>query len=421
MSFRLLAALAVAVPVAFAGGPSSHGHDHPPAAHPPKPAAPAPKPAAHPHAAPKPVATGETSGSGKATEVCGTYALATEWTANESPYLVTGDIFIPATSRLRIGPGVTVRFGKPRPCELEKQDIPQADWSDSMYTGIKAEGTFYVLGTAEEPVIFESENQKPGAIGWDGLRLEGHKAGAAEISFAEFRGANQAVSASKAGFYIHHCLFQGNNTGIAVGLRGDLGIINNVFTGNLSAGILVRKGGPRIANNIFADNRSYGIWGDGRPPIQTFNNAFWGNREEHCYKCPFGALDTAKGKKEGDGPAVDAHGNMIADPVFTGSASHKAAMEADVTENTPPHLVKDPALAKLEAEARAKQEEKDKKEKKKKQREYAPLGTGPYVLSKYSKLIDAGHPGKAFKDRDGTRNDIGLHGGPMGRIATDPF
>ncbi len=354
------------------------------------------------------------------TEVCGTFSLATEWTAHESPYLVTGDIYIPENSRLRIGPGVTVRFAKPRPCPLEKTEIEQMDWSDSMYTGIKAEGTFYVIGSDEKPVIFEAADSKPGVIGWDGVRLTGQKAGAAEISFAEFHGANQAVTIEKAGFFIHHCLFQGNNTGIWAGFRADIGILNCDFIGNVSAGVVIRKGSPRIANNLFMGNRAYGIWGDARPAIQTWNNAFWQNREEACYKCPYAVLDTAKQNANGD--ACDRFGNLAADPVFIGSPSHDAAKEADVAEPTPAHLVKDPQLAKLEAEAQAKEAAKEKAaKKKKKKREYEPLGSGAYVLSKYSKLVDAGKEGKEFKDRDGSRNDIGLHGGPMGRISVDPF
>jgi len=350
------------------------------------------------------------------TEVCGTYELATEWNAHDSPYLVTGDIFIPATSRLRIGPGVTVRFAKPRPCELQKKTIDQVDWSDSMYTGIKAEGTLYVLGSEDKPVVFEPESPKAGAIGWDGLRLTGQKEGMAEIGFAVFRGANQAIAVEKAGFFIHHCLFEGNNTGILAGLRGDVGIVNCDFIGNLSAGLVIRKAGPRIANNLFVGNRAYGIWADGRPAIQARYNAFWGNREEACYKCPYALLDSTG--KNANGDACDAFGNLAADPVFVGSPAFDAAREADVAESTPAHLVKDPELAKLEADSRAKEEAKSKAKRKK---EYEPLGKGPYVLSKYSKLIDAGHPGKDFRDRDGSRNDIGLHGGPMGRIATDPF
>lgn len=361
-----------------------------------------------------------------ATEVCGTFSLATEWSAKGSPYLVTGDIFIPATSRLRVGPGVIVRFAKPRPCASEREasgkepPIEQVDWADSAYTGIKAEGTFYVLGSEDHPVLFEPADSSGGAVGWDGLRLSGQQAGAAEISFAVFRGANQAIAVDRAGFSIHHCLFEGNNTGIHADLRGDVAVVNCNFIGNLSAGIVIRKGSPRIANNIFADNRYYGIWGDGRPAIRAWNNAFWGNREDACFKCPYTILAAADGGDNGgenaDGP--DRFGNLAADPIFIGSPSYDSARQADVETDTPAHLIKDPELAKLEAEAR---EKKEKSGKGKKKKAFAPLGKGPYLLSKYSSLVDAGKHGRDFRDRDGSPNDIGMHGGPMGRMTTDPF
>jgi hypothetical protein len=143
-------------------------------------------------------------------------------------------------------------------------------------------------------------------------------------------------------------------------------------------------------------------------------------------------LDTVKTNANKD--ACDRYGNLAADPLFIGSPSWKAAEELDVETSTPAHLIKDQDLAKLEAEATAKREaeaaekdsekpakDKSKEKKKKKAKAFVQLGNGPYLLSKYSKLVDAGHPGGDFKDRDGSRNDIGMHGGPMGRIATDPF
>jgi len=356
-----------------------------------------------------------------ATEVCGTFSLATEWSAKGSPYLVTGDIFIPGNSRLRIGPGVIVRFAKPKPCAAEGGSakyplIEQTDWADSAYTGIKAEGTFYVLGSEDQPVLFEPAEAKGGAVGWDGIRLSGQQAGAAEISFAVFRGANQALTVDRAGFAIHHSLFEGNNTGLFCGLRGDVAVVNCDFIGNFSAGIIIRKGGPRMANNIFARNRSYGIWADGRPAIQAWNNAFWENREEACYKCPYALLDETS--KNANKDSCDRFGNLIADPVFIGSPSYDAAKEADVAMDTPAHLVRDPKLAQMEADARAKEA---KSGKGKSQKEHAPVGKGPYLLSQYSELVDAGRSGRSFRDRDGSPNDIGMHGGPMGRITSDPF
>lgn len=352
-------------------------------------------------------------GSGKsqaATEVCGTFGLATEWSARESPYLVTGDIFIPSNSRLRIGPGVTVQFAKPRPCPSDKYPQPLVDWSDSVYTGIKAEGTFYCIGTEEKPVVFEPEGAKPGEVGWDGIRFSGQNEHSSEIGFGVFRGANQAVTAEKAGFYIHHCLFIGNNTGVMLGLRGDVNIVNCNFVDNLSAGIVTRKAGPRIASNIFFNNRSYGIWSDARPSVRILNNAFWGNREEDCRKCPYEILQMSKPNANKD--TGDAFGNLATDPIFLGTPSFDSAHQADLRTDTPAHLVKDAKIAEMEKKAR---------KKGKPIAAFKPLGKGDYLLSQYSKLINAGHKSRDLNDRDDSPNDIGMHGGPMGRITKDPF
>jgi hypothetical protein len=368
------------------------------------------------------------------TEVCGTLSLAAEWTAAESPYLVTGDIFIPQTSRLRIGPGVTVRFAKPKRCASDTIRIPQADWSDSAYTGIKIEGTFFCIGTEDQPIVFEpapppppkagAEGAKPARlVGWDGIRLSGQNANQAEIAFAVFRGANQGLIVEKASFRLHHSLFEGNNTGLYLGLRGDLAVINCAFMDNLSAGMVMRKAGPRVTGSIFSGNHSYGIWGDGRNLAHITYNDFWNSGEEHCYRCPYPVLaEDAKpsGKKAKDSTAAptDPVGNLAVDPLFQDSPGYRAAQAADLKTPTPAHLVKDPEMAKMESEARAKAE---KAERKKPTRGFHPQGKGPYLLSEYSQLIDAGPPGRDFRDRDGTRNDVGLHGGTMGRITKDPF
>lgn len=371
-----------------------------------------------------------------ATEVCGTLRSVTEWTAAKSPYLVTGDLFIPNTSRLRIGPGVVVRFAaRGGICDAEDPAPAPTDWSDSAYVGIRIEGPFQCMGSEEKPIVFEPADPKAGTVGWDGLRISGHTIFTAEVAYAVFRGANQAIHAEKSSFFVHHCLFEGNNTGIALAPRGDLSIVNSNFMRNHSAGITVDKARPRIAGNLFADNRSYGIWADSRFGLSVSYNAFWNNGEEHCFRCPASVLkatgtvaasaseaasgtDAGAGQetragKGGQDTAADAHGNRVTDPVFQGSDNHKSAILDDEASDTPAHLVKDKEIAKLEAANRSKWAEA--------KAAFKPQGTGPYRLSVYSKLIDAGPPGVRFKDRDGSRNDIGLMGGPQGHIAEDPF
>jgi hypothetical protein len=353
-----------------------------------------------------------------ATPVCGTLRGVQEWTARKSPYLVTGDVYLPNTSRLTIGPGVKVLFARTASaCNAEDPAPRPLDWSDSAYVGFRIEGPFFVHGTEESPVVFEPEPPKPGQAGdkvraapiaWDGLRMAGQGPSGAEIGHAVFRGANRALHAVQASFFVHHCLFEGNNTGIALGMRGDLSIVNSNFIANHSAGITLEKARPRVAACLFLGNRAYGIWSDGRIGLFASYNAFWGNAEEHCYRCVHSIL---KGGELDTLP--DAAGNIIADPIFVGGESHRAALAADESADTPEHLVKDKALAKLEARSRPKWAAPKP--------DFKPQGIGPYRLSAYSRLIDAGPPGSGFKDRDGSRGDIGLHGGPMGKLAEDPF
>lgn len=42
------------------------------------------------------------------------------------------------------------------------------------------------------------------------------------------------------------------------------------------------------------------------------------------------------------------------------------------------------------------------------------INKGDYHLSTNSPCVNAGHPGESFKDVDGTRNDMGIYGGPYG-------
>jgi hypothetical protein len=360
------------------------------------------------------------------TEVCGTFKLAQEWTAAESPYLVTADIFVPATSWLRIEAGVEVRFARnPRPCrgelkagEKESQESgsekpPEETHSESRLIGMRVEGGFYCLGDPDNSVVFRPHGDS-GVLGWEGIHLAGIARGGAEIAFAEFRGANLALRVENARFPVHHVLFENNNVGLWLGKRGDLSVLHCNFESNRIAGIRVERASPRIANNLFHRNRSYGVWIDAGGAFTLTHNAFFRNREEDCYRCPHGILRPAAVNANGD--TSDAFFNLRADPVFMGSESHRMAMAEDSSLDTQPHLVKDPKLAEMEKKSRLKFWKTTKEAP-----SFQPRGKGPYVLSRYSKLVGAGHPAADLRNPDGSTADIGLHGGPAGRIARDPF
>ncbi len=349
----------------------------------------------------------------KGTEVCGTFKLPTTWTQAESPYLVTGDIYIPEGSRLTVEPGAIIRFTRPRPCEGEKP-LAKLDWADSQFVSLKVDGNFYAVGTSAKRILFEPEGYQIGHIGWDGIRIHGQSAHRAEIGFSIFRGAHKALQVEQADFFVHHTLFEDNNIGLWLGRWANLVVVNNNFIGHRSAGLFVESAQPKLASNIFYRNRGFGIWSDRNPAVNMHYNAFFANREGHCFQCPAWALQLDFKNALGD--SSDRFNNIVADPYFENSASFTAALARDMELNTPKNRIRDTVLAAMEYGNR-----KDVSENTVRMHEFKPQGEGPYRLSVYSRLIDAGHPGEAMQDSDGSPNDIGIHGGHMGRLTRNPL
>jgi hypothetical protein len=164
------------------------------------------------------------------------------------------------------------------------------------------------------------------------------------------------------------------------------------------------------------------------------HNNFWKNDDEHCYRCPHAFLkplpakpadakEKSKENADGEGelnqaappPPTDAFSNLIADPVFFGSPSHRQHEAADPARDTPKHLIQDSTLAQLEKGSRKGffgLKEKPKPTFKKR-------GQGPYVLSPYSPLLGKGI--ENLKNPEGGTGDIGLFGGPEGRMDKPPY
>ncbi|MBF0432782.1 MAG: right-handed parallel beta-helix repeat-containing protein [Fibrobacteria bacterium] len=336
-----------------------------------------------------------------ATKVCGNIPLATDWTPKNSPYIVTNDIYVPLDSRLTILPGVVVKFARPGEC---KDSTRQMDWADSNYSGLKIEGLFYAKGTKEQPVIFESEDYKPGQTGWDGIRIWNKNHMYVKIEHTIFRGANKGLQLNNCQFAIKNSVFEHNNTGINMSRGNGMEVYNCNFISNKSCGIQIISSAPDIQNSIFAYNHSYGIWSDSRPRVRIQYNDFWENTDANCYKCPREILQMVVENDAKD--STDVWSNVIADPVFISSDSYKNFRAKDLTLDTDTTKVQDKKLAKIEKKHRKSRLSEEVEEPVKKD--------GPYMLSKYSTLINAGNPSDQFKDADGTRNDIGIYGSTTG-------
>lgn len=151
------------------------------------------------------------------------------WTAQESPYLLTGDLTIAANASLIIDKGVTIG--------ISRGDQWDADDATDLID-IKVQGTLMVQGTAALPVTMTSAASAPQAGDWNGITFENTadlNAGlikGLQISFAEngINGVAGVPEIRESGFY--SCRLAGVKCGAArrdVALR-DL-IIDTCATG----------------------------------------------------------------------------------------------------------------------------------------------------------------------------------------------
>ncbi len=348
------------------------------------------------------------------TDVCGTLSLPQEWTSAGSPYRITGDVFVPASSQLRIDPGVEVRIARrASPCDSIADSLRAGDHADSALIGLVVQGSFYCVGSPNRPVRFMPQDS--GQVEWEGIRLGAMAPGTVEIAFTEFHGADRAVWSEYSRFFVHHVLFQGNNVGMWLGAQADLTVLQCDFVGNRVAGIRIDQAAPRIVDNIFYRNLGDGIGVQTGGAFSIAYNDFYGNTEEDCFHCPYAVLRPSGQNANGD--TTDAFSNLNCDPLFVGTPAVRALEAADPNRDTPSYLVKDAKIAHMEKKSRLLFWRHGPHTAP----PFAPRGAGPFVLSRYSKLIHAGHPAKDLRNPDQTTADIGLHGGPQTRITSDPF
>jgi len=336
------------------------------------------------------------------TEICGVLDIPTSLIKSKSPYLLTGDLYVPSSSRLSIDAGVEILVAEKESCN----ETRQINYLDSQMVSIKVDGTFFILGNPDNPVKIRPQNAKNGQIRWYGIFARRKHRITMQVEYLQISGAHKAIEATDSKFAISNSIFQGNNTGLYLEDQGDLAVYNNVFTENLSAGIFIRHSRPKIVANVFYKNPNFGIWSDSYPKILIAYNNFWENFEHDCYHCPAGLGQLNQTNHRGD--SADILLNIYKNPVFMGSLAEKHRKNTDLMVPTHREKVVDTVMQKMHAEA---------------QNISAPAideSSFRFYPSKYSPLIDAAPPDEFFTDSDESRGDIGISGGRIERTSK-PF
>ncbi|MBD3391906.1 MAG: hypothetical protein GF418_07550 [Chitinivibrionales bacterium] len=333
-----------------------------------------------------------------ATEKRGVIDQAERWTVEQSPYIVSDDILVTQNARLYIAPGVTVYVGKPH--SYDKR-IRQIDHLDSFTVSIRVEGTLTCAGRRENRITIVGQYTDSAQCDWYGLVLDGALSDETEIGFTDIAGACHGLMVRRGSPLVHHSVFEYNNVGLTFKEGSGAKILNCVVAHNFATGVRIEKANPILLNNLIVFNRNNGVWSDGVSHFTLEYNCIYGNIDGDLVGCDprLGILSDINKNKD----SVDYKHNLVADPVFAGTAAESLAVEHDVSLPERKSQVIDTTLAKVLYESLPDSIPF---------RRPTAAAALRYVLSTYSPCIDAGKKGRIYKDPDNSRSDMGVHGGP---------
>ncbi len=330
------------------------------------------------------------------TRVSGIITQSTRWTSKGSPYIIRGDIVVEKGARLSIAPGTRILVAPPLHYD---SDIEQLDKTDSVTTAIKIKGMLSCIGRRDNRITFSPLGENRSNCSWYGIVFDGSYDQLTEIAFTDIAGACNGVVARTCSPIIRNSIIEFNNVGILCQDKGNARVYNCVIASNLVCGIRTIASNPVFYSNIITKNKNNGVWCDGVSRIEFKYNCVYGNTDGNFLDCnpELGIIS----EKHAEDSADFAH-NIFGNPIFAGSVGDSIAVERDITIPTEKSRVSDTLLAKvlhdklvdsLAAHRRTQSHPR-------------------YSLSPYSPCRDAGAPFKQLKDPDGSRNDIGIYGGP---------
>jgi len=333
--------------------------------------------------------------------VSGVISRETRWKAEEGPYILEGDLLIAKNANLVIAPGTKIIIKSGTKTEFLTKPFDKAD---STLFSIRVQGSISCVGRRSNPILITPDRTELADYTWRGLILDGADSRYTEVSFTEISGAAVAITLKNTNSLIRNNALENSNIGILCVDGGAPKIYNNLISSCFTAGIKVENSNPQIFNNIIAFNNIVGLWCDDKSKITFRYNCVFGNTERNFLDCDpdIGKLIHAV-KKNDSKDSTDNYGNLVADPVFIGSAAEAKAIEIDILMQTDSTKVENKKILHLP----------NLQFRKPTLKEETKMGSENKQLSiKYSPCVNAGDPAGLFKNVDGSRNTMGPRGGP---------
>ncbi len=175
------------------------------------------------------------------------------WNEANSPYIVVGDIVVPAEGTLVVEPGTTVKFAG--------------------YYKFRVEGKLKASGDNDRKITFTSGKDSPGPGDWAGIELAGSSSGEA-ISRCVVSFAHIAISLDGSGpvTIAENEIFKSRASGIICEkVNSSVLIEGNKIYGCVDGIVCREEASPKISGNTVIDNSGVGILckNSSRPMIEA--------------------------------------------------------------------------------------------------------------------------------------------------------
>jgi parallel beta-helix repeat protein len=195
------------------------------------------------------------------TEISNSIGVDTVFDKTKSPYLIRGDVTIPANITLTVEPGVVLEF--------------------SGNNKLNIEGTFKAIGTESDPIVFKQLG-KYYMTGWYGLVFKSKQANDASIvKYGNISQARFAIYCDGGSPQISYCTITANEIGIHL-WNSNAVVSHNKISGNAQHGLYIGSLSPTISNNLITQNNR-GIVCDFAPTPNIQQNDVYGNTEYDFY------------------------------------------------------------------------------------------------------------------------------------------